>query len=276
MKGTAGVLLGPTSGTAKGPASGVGEVPVDSACVQSRRFGRLHGPWRVASCPFSQERSIKVRFLPKGAITRLGAAIWVLAGTAVAIYAFVYLYLSGYGGRFTAQFAISGYDVPLHFFFSGWALLIAPLQLVSAIRRRRPSWHRVIGGTYAAAVLIGSLAGLSLAFKAQGGPAARAAFVILALLWAAVTIMGLYRAIACDIEGHCRWMIRSVALTYAAVTLRLVLFGGVVMGWPFRPVYIAAAWLCWTLNLLVCELCLRYRPGLFVDGTRLASLPTRA
>lgn len=212
----------------------------------------------------------------KSVLTRFGLAIWVLAGTAVAIYAFVYLYLSGYGGRFAAQFAISGYDVPLHFFFSGLALLIAPLQLVSAIRRRWPAWHRATGGLYAAAVMIGGFAGLSLAFKAQGGVSARIAFVALALLWLAFTAVGLYRAVTRDFEGHRRWIIRSVALTYAAVTLRLVLFGGLAMGWPFRPVYIAAAWLCWILNLLACELWLRYRPAPFADDMRSVSLPIRA
>ena len=211
----------------------------------------------------------------KMTLSRFAAAMWVMAGTAVAIYAFIYLFLSGYGGRFAAQFAISGYDVPLHFFFSGLALLIAPWQLVSTIRRRWPALHRVTGGVYAAAVLIGGFAGLSLAFKAQGGLSARIAFVALAILWLIFTAVGLSRAIARDFESHRRWMTRSVALTYAAVTLRLVLFGGMATGWPFRPVYIAAAWLCWTLNLLACELWLRYRLAPFADGTRSASLPVR-
>lgn len=167
-------------------------------------------------------------------------------------------------------------EIHLLVFFAGTALLIAPLQLISAIRRRWPAWHRTVGGTYAAAVLIDGVAGLSLAFKAQGGLPARTGFFMLALLWLIATAAGLYRAVLRDFEGHCRWMIRSVALTYAAVTLRLVLFGGIAMNWPFTPVYIAAAWLCWTLNLLACEVWLRYRRRPFADAVRSASFPVRA
>ena len=58
--------------------------------------------------------------------------------------------------------------------------------------------------------------------------------------------------------GHRCWMIRSYALTFAAVTLRLELplffiFGG--MEYPVASSYVA--WLCWVPNLFIAELYLR-------------------
>jgi hypothetical protein len=56
-------------------------------------------------------------------------------------------------------------------------------------------------------------------------------------------------------------MIRNLALTLAAVTLRnwmpLMLFG---LHWPFRPAYIIVSWLCWVPNLLIAEWLVR-RPA---------------
>ena len=52
-------------------------------------------------------------------------------------------------------------------------------------------------------------------------------------------------------------MVRSYALTAAAITLRLYL--GVALGFrlPFTAAYPAIAWLCWTPNLVAAEILLR-------------------
>ncbi|MDI1253618.1 DUF2306 domain-containing protein [Thermomonas sp.] len=186
--------------------------------------------------------------------------IFVLLALAVASYAFAFLYLPFQTGNpFSAQFAISGVDVPLHFFLGGLALALAPLQLSAGLRRRAPALHRLSGWLYVAAVLIGSVSAFSLALNAQGGVPSRASFILMALLWPCLTVIGIQRAIVGDTAGHRRWMCRSVALTYSAVTLRLVLgIGTGALQLPFIPVYIAAAWSGWTINLAVCELLLRW------------------
>lgn len=183
--------------------------------------------------------------------------LFVLSSALVAAYAFAFLSLPFRGSPIEQQFAVSGADVPLHFYLAGLALLVAPLQLVAALRRRWPRLHRFIGWLYAGSVLVGSVSGFSLALHAQGGLPSRSAFVLLALLWPVVTALGIRHAIARDFARHRRWMLRSVALTYAAVTLRVVLFGGMALGLPFLPVYIASAWLGWTINLAVVEWWLR-------------------
>lgn len=189
-----------------------------------------------------------------------GRALFAVSSVAVAAYAFGYLFGDARrGDPFAAQFAISGVDVPVHFFLAGLALLLGPLQLSAALRRRWPAAHRLSGWLYACAVLLASVSALSLAMNAQGGVPARTAFVLLALLWPVVTGIGVQRAIVRDFEGHRRWMCRSVALTFAAVTLRVILgVGAGMLQLPFIPVYIASAWLSWTVNLAVCEAWLRW------------------
>ena len=196
-----------------------------------------------------------------GILGRFSAkTLFTLMALAVAAYAFAFLYLPFQSGNpFAAQFAISGVDVPLHFFLGGLALALAPLQLSAWLRRRWPALHRLSGWLYVACVLVGSITGLTLALHAQGGMPSRVSFILMALLWPCLTGIGIQRAIVGDIAGHRRWMCRSVALTYSAVTLRLILGIGVgVLHLPFIPVYIAAAWLGWSINLVVCEVLLRW------------------
>ncbi|MGY1426332.1 DUF2306 domain-containing protein [Lysobacter sp. A289] len=185
--------------------------------------------------------------------------VFTLACVGVAGYAFAYMYGEFRpGDPFAAQFAISGWDVPAHFFAAGLALLLVPLQLSTSVRCRLPRLHRLGGWLYVAAVAIGAGSGLSLAENAQGGLASTLGFTALSLLWPVVTAIGIRHAIAGNTAAHRRWMFRSAALTTAAITLRLILATGVILQWPFIPVYIAAAWLSWLINLAICELILRW------------------
>lgn len=201
--------------------------------------------------------------------------VFALACVAVAIYAFKFLY-GPYrpGNPLHVKFALSGWNVPSHFFFGGAALLLAPLQVNTWLRGRWPRVHRVGGWLYAGCVLVGGIGALTMAPQAQGGFVTASAFTLLALLWIATTAIGISHAIAGDIARHRRWMWRSVALTASAVTLRLILGLGLgVLHAPFLPVYIVAAWGCWTINLALCELWLRRRAA---GGRRSGSVPTAA
>ncbi|HEY0503466.1 MAG TPA: DUF2306 domain-containing protein [Lysobacter sp.] len=185
--------------------------------------------------------------------------VFALACAAVAAWAFAYLFRDIEAGNALARrFAESGLDVPAHFFGGGLALLLAPLQMSTALRRRWPRLHRIGGGLYAAGVLIAGLAGLSLARHAQGGLVTGTAFALLAIAWLATTTTGIVHAVRGGHAAHRRWMWRSVALTASAVTLRLTLGIGLgVLHLPWAAVYAFAAWSCWTLNLAACELLLR-------------------
>lgn len=189
----------------------------------------------------------------------LAKSVFALSCVAIAIHAFAYLYRShSPGDPFAAQFALSGWDVPAHFFAAGMALLLAPLQLNAWLRQKWPALHRLSGWLYAAVVLIGGLSGLSLAPQAQGGMVSATGFAVLSLLWLGVTATGIRFAILGQVDRHRRWMCRSVALTSAAVTLRIMLgIGAGLLQLPFMPVYITAAWLSWMFNLLACEVLMR-------------------
>jgi hypothetical protein len=67
-------------------------------------------------------------------------------------------------------------------------------------------------------------------------------------------------ALARRFDEHRRWMFRSFALTFAAVTLRIYLPLVQIAGLDFLPAYRAIAWLCWVPNLVVIEHDLMRRP----------------
>ncbi|MBL8299645.1 MAG: DUF2306 domain-containing protein [Rhodanobacteraceae bacterium] len=188
------------------------------------------------------------------------SAIFALACLATAYYAFSFLLHSIQpGNSFQAKFAASGWDVPAHFFGAGLALTLVPLQLSAWVRRRWLRVHRLAGWLSVAAIVIGALSGFSMAFKAHGGAVTGIGFGLLAVLWFGTTANGLRLALRGDLAGHRRWMCRSLALTSAAVTLRLMLGIGLgVLHLPFMTVYVAAAWLSWMVNLAVCEVILRW------------------
>src|SRR5690606_1913827 len=118
---------------------------------------------------------------------RLAQLLFSLACLATAAYAFAYLFMAFRSGDpFAAQFAVSGMDVPAHFFGAGLALLLVPLQLSRGVRRRWPALHRLGGWLSAVAILVGGVSGLSLAQHAQSGWPSRTGFSLLSLLWLGV------------------------------------------------------------------------------------------
>ena len=133
------------------------------------------------------------------------------------------------------------------------ALLLAPFQLWSGLRARRPGVHRALGRIYGLAILIGSLGSLALVPAFTGSSFAAAGFVALALLWLATTALGIRAARARDFVRHRRWMLRSVALTFAAVTLRVMMAPLMAAGWSVNETYQVTAWGCWLVNLAVIE-----------------------
>lgn len=141
------------------------------------------------------------------------------------------------------------------------ALALMPVQFLPRLRARRPGLHRWTGRAYALAILISGVAGLSLALGTDAGPVAATGFALLAVLWLAVTGRAVWLAMAGRIAEHRRWMIRSAALTFAAVTLRLEL-PLLIATLGFDTGYPIVAWLCWVPNLALTELWLARRPAL--------------
>ena len=89
------------------------------------------------------------------------------------------------------------------------------------------------------------------------GPIATAGFASLAVLWITVTLLGWRAALQRRFEAHRRWMLRSWALTLAAVTLRLYMLAAPALGVDGLEAYRAISFLCWLPNLAVAEVVLR-------------------
>lgn len=150
----------------------------------------------------------------------------------------------------------------LHVSFAPLALGIGALQFFHGIRRRKPIVHRWLGRAYAVAVLIAGLAGLALALGSLDRPIAAAGFGMLSVIWLFVTFRGVQLARAGRFGEHRKWMIRSFALTFAAVTLRLqlpVLIAA--LGMDYVEASAILGWSCWVPNLLVAEWLLLRLPG---------------
>ena len=149
----------------------------------------------------------------------------------------------------------------VHIAGSVTALALGSLQFVARWRRRgRP--HRWIGRVYVLGCLVGGGAGLILAFGSSAGPIVGVGFGALAALWIAVNLLGWRAAVQGRFDAHRRWMIRSWALTLAAVTLRIYLPTAIALELPVLEAYRAIAWLCWVPNLLLAEVWLAARPTL--------------
>lgn len=136
------------------------------------------------------------------------------------------------------------------------ALTLAPFQLVTR-RGPRRLWHRWAGRLYVLSCFISGAAGLWLALFSTAGPIASLGFGLLALTWIATTGLGWRRAVQRRFLEHRRWMIRSLALTCAAISLRILVPLSPLAGLPFDDAYRAIAFLCWIPNLLLAELWIR-------------------
>lgn len=148
----------------------------------------------------------------------------------------------------------------LHFGVGGLVLAIGPFQFVPAIRSKWPVVHRWLGRVYVMGCIVSGIAGFILAANTNAGPIAQTGFSLLAVMWLMTTIMAFFRALQRKFNDHKRWMIRSYALTLAAVTLRIYL--PVTMagfGMSFAVVYPVISFACWVPNALIAEWIVRKR-----------------
>jgi uncharacterized membrane protein len=149
--------------------------------------------------------------------------------------------------------------LPIHAGFAATALLVGPFQFLPRLRARWPKLHRGVGKIYVAACLAAAPAGLLLAWGTDAGPIAQWGFGTLAVLWFGATGYAFWLATQRRFAEHRRWMIRSFAMTFAAVTLRLYLpIPPMFLHMSFIEGYRAISWFCWTSNLLVAEIFLNW------------------
>ena len=116
---------------------------------------------------------------------------------------------------------------------------------------------RVTGRAVLGAIALAGTAGFLLSWVNAAGPIGTAGFGTLAVLWVGFAALGLRAILRGDVATHRRWMLRTFALTYAAVTLRLWLFALIPLLGDFHSAYLVVPFLSWVPNLLLVEWLLR-------------------
>lgn len=158
----------------------------------------------------------------------------------------------------------------VHIASASFALVAGAVQLWGRLRRRAPRLHRGLGRAYLVAVLTGAVSSLVMLPANSAGLNGAFGFGALALLWVGSGARALHAIRRGDVAGHEAWMIRTYALTFAAVTLRTwtgLLVGVLLPGAGpdadadalFAQAYAPVPFLCWLPNLVVAEWLIRRR-----------------
>jgi Predicted membrane protein (DUF2306) len=100
-----------------------------------------------------------------------------------------------------------------------------------------------------------------IALFSTSGLVAGFGFLGLAIAWLFCTSRAWLAVRRHDYLTHQRWMIRSFALAFAAVMLRIYIPLSQIAGFDYAASYAGIAWLCWVPNLLVAQLLVRSARG---------------
>ncbi|MES2822228.1 MAG: DUF2306 domain-containing protein [Pseudomonadota bacterium] len=180
---------------------------------------------------------------------RLSQYLYFVCAFTIASYALSYYWHSDnpFNLRYHQLNALGIYS---HFIGAGFALLFGAVQMFTY---PGSSWHRRLGYAYCLAVILGAIGGYYLSFHSHLGMVTGLGFFIVNSLW----VSFLYLAIRCvldgDLRAHRRWMLRSMALTSAGISLRILL---PLLGifFSFDTSYLIVSWLSWIPNLVVMEI----------------------
>lgn len=143
----------------------------------------------------------------------------------------------------------------VHVFTSIFALLSGFTQFNNQILKTNKQLHRKIGSLYVAIILLfAAPSGLFIGYYANGGLYSKISFIILSVLWFWFTFKAYTSIKNKAFLNHQKFMYRSFALTFSAITLR---FWKVILVYLFHPApmdtYQIIAWLGWIPNLIVIE-----------------------
>ena len=195
-----------------------------------------------------------------GTRRKLSKAAWLgvaVLSAGVALFSYRYVAKVGPVPPNVASNRFRNPWIIVHAASAATALLLGPVQFLPALRRRWLSVHRWTGRTYVVGCLAGGASALVLAAGTSSGMIAGAGFGALGVVWMYVTSQGWRAARARRWPEHRRWMVRSFAMTFAAVTLRIYMPLAGKLGFDLMRAYPAIAWLCWVPNAVLAESYLR-------------------
>jgi|JI9StandDraft_2_1071091.scaffolds.fasta_scaffold00950_11 uncharacterized membrane protein YozB (DUF420 family) len=207
------------------------------------------------------------------AVTGLVFGITVLLAALLSFNALSYFNFDPFYGflRLKQEAIATGWYMPAyyaHVLVAAIILLIAIFQVYPPFGMRWRKTHKTLGKVYVFGVLFFSApGGLIMSLFINRGEWVTFSFVLQSLLWWVFTLFAFTSIRKGDIIAHRAWMFRSVALTLAAITLRVYAFmssSSIDLTHPAS--YTTISWLSWGLNLLIVELyLLRFpKPGISV------------
>jgi predicted membrane protein DUF2306 len=143
----------------------------------------------------------------------------------------------------------------IHVYSSLFVLLAGFTQFNNRVLKNYPRIHRTIGQIYVYTVLfLAAPSGIYIGYYANGGLLSKISFMLLGFLWYIFTIIGIASIKKKLILRHKKFMLRSFALAFSAITLRV---WKVVLVFLFQPnpmdIYKIIAWLGWIPNILIIE-----------------------
>lgn len=194
-------------------------------------------------------------------IKKAGYFALLLAAVPLAINALSYInFNASYGFLQLKESAIgTGWYLPAYYAH----VLVAGIVLLIGIWQIHPIWglrwrklHKTMGKIYVVGILFFSApGGFIMSLFINRGPWVLSSFLLQCSMWFVCTYLAYHYIRKGDVQAHRHWMLRSYALTLAAITLRVYVF---LSSWSFdlsQPAaYATIAWLSWIPNLLICEL----------------------
>jgi uncharacterized membrane protein len=194
--------------------------------------------------------------------------IFLVAVVFAAVLTFPYLTLDISNSRLDVSGNLHYAVLVVHIFTATVALVLGPLQFMPRVRARRRI-HRAIGRTYLlAGVLPSALAAIPVAVW-SGSVLTRIGLITAAVLWLVTGGLAYRAARRRDFTAHRAWMTRNYALTFLAVTSRILVpllllaqipFGGAdpsTIGDRAPSMIPIGQTLGWIINLVVAEVLIR-------------------
>jgi Predicted membrane protein (DUF2306) len=143
----------------------------------------------------------------------------------------------------------------IHITSSVLAILGGIFQFFPKILRGYPNVHILIGKIYIASILLlAAPSGLVLAAFANGGLPAKVGFTLQCFVWWAMTYAAWQAIMQRNWEEHAKMMLRSYAVTLAAMSLRTESYA-LVYFFGTKPIetYLTVTWLSWVGNFFMAE-----------------------
>ncbi|MBM7553956.1 DUF2306 domain-containing protein [Thalassobacillus pellis] len=144
--------------------------------------------------------------------------------------------------------------IKIHIVLAITALVTGPIGLSKSIRIKKLPLHQWNGRIYILSILLNMVPGYYVSIFANGGVLSMIGFWILNTLWLVTTINGYLWVRRKKVVQHRKWMLRSFFLTYANLTIYIIVatfHNG--FNFDYGVSYIIAVWGSFTINLTLAE-----------------------